>query len=170
MRVIKNNFRIRLMGVLLLAISAVLLLFFSATAVGQRATQPVRVNATTSQVSPPIYREYRGIRLGMKAAEVRAKLGEPVMKSDEQDYFIFSSSESAQIVYTADQTVRMISTDYAGGANAPDYKMVVGSDLNQRPDGSLFKMVHFDSEKVWVSYNKSAGVMPVVTITIQTPM
>ena len=167
---ITNKFRIRLTGMLLLAISAVLLLFFSATAVGQRGTQPVRVNPTPSQVSTPIYREYRGIRLGMKASEVRAKLGEPVMKSDEQDYFIISSSESTQIVYTADQKVRMISTDYAGGVNAPDHKTVVGSELSARPDGSQFKMVQFDAEGIWVSYNKSAGVMPVVTITIQTPM
>jgi len=36
----------------------------------------------------------------------------------------------------------------------------------QRPDGSVFRMVRNDSERFWVSYNKSAGVVPVVTITI----
>ena len=48
----------------------------------------------------------------------------------------------------------------------PDYKSVVGEGLLQRPDGSLFRMVRYDSERFWVSYNKSTSVVPVVTITI----
>jgi hypothetical protein len=61
----------------------------------------------------------------------------------------------------------MISTDYTGGVGAPDYRSVVGEGLLlQRPDGSLFRMVLYDSERFWVSYNKSASEMPVVTLTI----
>jgi hypothetical protein len=112
----------------------------------------------------PAYREYRGIHLGMTATEVRAKLGEPALKSDEQDFFIVSPTETAQIAYNAAQKVMTISTDYT--SSAPDYKTVVGEGLLQKPDGSLFRMVMFDSERVWVSYNKSAAVVPVVTITI----
>ena len=101
----------------------------------------------------------------MTAAEARAKLGEPAMKSDEQDFYVFSANETAQIVYAA-QKVVTISTDYTGGIGAPDYKSVVGEGLLQRPDGSLFRMVLHDSERFWVSYNKSASEVPVVTITI----
>jgi hypothetical protein len=50
---------------------------------------------------PPLYREYRGVRLGMTAAEVRTKLGEPAFKSDEQDFFVISTNETAQIAYNA---------------------------------------------------------------------
>ena len=45
------------------------------------------------------------MRLGMTAAEARAKLGEPAMKSDEQDFYVFSANETAQIVYTAQKVV-----------------------------------------------------------------
>lgn len=118
--------------------------------------------------SAPVYRAYRGVRLGMTATEVRAKFGEPVMKSNEQDFYIFSQNETAQVVYDAFQKVVTISTDYTGGVGAPEYTAVVGNGaLLQRPDGSLFRMVEYDSEGIWVSYNKSAATVPVVTVTIQ---
>lgn len=116
----------------------------------------------------PLYREYRGVRLGMTAAETRAKLGEPMFKSDDQDVYAFRSDETAQIVYDAENKVVTISIDYTGGVGAPDYRTVVGAGLLlQRPDGSLFRVVHYNAERLWVSYNKSADVVPMVTITIQ---
>ena len=119
------------------------------------------------QAQQPLYREYRGVRLGMTAVEVRAKLGTPVMMSNEQDFYVISSSETTQIAYDAFQKVLTISTDYTGGVGAPDYKTVVGSGLLERPDGSLFRMVQYPTEGFWVSYNKSAAVVPVVTVTMQ---
>jgi hypothetical protein len=124
--------------------------------------------ATIAKGQQPVYREYRGVRLGMTAAEARAKLGEPVMKSNEQDYFVMSATETTQIAYDAFQKVVTISTDYTGGVGAPDYRLVVGDGtLLQKPDGSLFRMMQYDSAGMWVIYNKSAGTVPVVTITIQ---
>jgi hypothetical protein len=125
----------------------------------------VIVNAQTQQ---PLFREYRGVRLGMTAAETRAKLGEPAFKSDDQDLYAFRAEETAQIVYNAEHKVVTISVDYTGGNGAPDYRTVVGTGLLlQRPDGSLFRVVHYDAERLWVSFNKSAAVVPVVTVTIQ---
>ena len=115
----------------------------------------------------PLYREYRGVRLGMTAAEARAKLGEPVMKSNDQDFYVLSSNETAQIVYDQFQKVVTISTDYTAGVGAPDYRSVVGTGLLEKPDGSLFRMVQYESLGFWVSYNKSTTAVPVVTITIQ---
>jgi len=111
------------------------------------------------------YREYRGVRLGMTPADTRAKLGTAVMKSEDQDYYVFSANESTQIMYR-DQKVVMISTDYTNGVGAPDFRTVVGERILQKPDGSLFSMVRNDAERFWVSYNKSATVVPVVTITL----
>lgn len=119
---------------------------------------------TRTQTSP--YREYRGVRLGMTAAETRAKLGEPVFKSDDQDVYVFSANETTQIVYNSAQRVTTISTDYLGGVGAPDYRAVVGEGLLEKPDGSLFRMTMNDAERFWVTYNKSAATVPVVTITI----
>ena len=111
------------------------------------------------------YREYRGVRLGMSDAEVRAKLGTAALQTDDQDFYVVSPNESAQVMYR-DHKVFMISTDYTDGVGAPDYRSVVGEKLLQRPDGSMFSMVRFDTERFWVSYNKSATTVPVVTITL----
>jgi hypothetical protein len=122
--------------------------------------------AAQTRTQASAYREYRGVRLGMTAVETRAKLGEPVMKSDEQDYYVISPNETTQIVYNSAQRVITISTDYMGGVGAPDYKAVVGEGLLEKPDGSLFRMTMNDTERFWVSFNKSAATVPVVTITI----
>ena len=160
-----EKFRIRIVEIVFFVIGVILLLLLGAIAVGQAQTKKIAMGH--AQIQQPLYREYRGVRLGMTAAEARTKLGEPAMKSDEQDFYVFSANETAQLVYV-DQKVVTISSDYAGGVGAPDYKSVVGEDLLQRPDGSLFRMVRYDSERFWVSYYKSASAVPVVTITIGT--
>ena len=156
MRHSTERFGIRPIELVYFALGVILLLIFAIVANGQRAH---------SQASQPLYREYRGVRLGMTAEEARAKLGVPAMKSDEQDFYIFSANETAQLVYV-EQKVVTISTDYTSGIGAPDYKTVVGEGLLEKPDGSLFRMVRYDSERFWISYNKSASEVPVVTITI----
>ena len=158
-----EKFRMRMVELVFFVIGLILLLLLGAVAVGH--AQAKKIVMEHSQVQQSLYREYRGVRLGMTAAEARAKLGEPAMKSDDQDFYIFSANETAQIVYAA-QKVVTISTAYAGGVGAPDYKSVVGEDLQQKPDGSLFRMVLYDSAHFWVSYHKSASAMPVVTVTI----
>ena len=142
-------------------VGAILLLLLGTIAKGQTPGMK-----SISTIQQPVYREYRGVRLGMTATEVRTKLGEPVLKSDEQDFYVVTPNETTQIAYNTAQRVVMISTDYTGGVGAPDYRTVVGEGLLERPDGSLFRMVRYDSERFWVSYNKSASVAPVVTITI----
>lgn len=162
-----EELRTRIVEILFFVIGVILLLLLGAIASGQTKSEAMKVARGYTQVQQPLYKEYRGVRLGMTAGETRAKLGEPAMKSDEQDFYVFSANETAQIVYTG-QKVVTISTDYSGGVGAPDYKSVVGENLLQKPDGSLFKMVLYDSERFWVSYYKSASVEPVVTITIGT--
>src|SRR6185503_4181434 len=162
-----NISRIRVAELIYLLIGAlVLLVLGGVVAKGQGEAQTVRAGSRAhAVVQQPLYKEYRGIRLGMTATEVRTKLGEPGFKSDEQDFYVFSANETAQIVYNA-QKVVTISTDYTGGIGAPEYKSIVGDGLLTRPDGSVFRMVMYDSERFWVSYNKSAAMVPTVTITI----
>lgn len=168
MRYSTQQHRIGIVELTYFLIGVILLLLLGVVAKGQRPAPAVKAVRTYSQVQQPLYTEYRGVRLGMTAAEARAKLGEPAMKSNEQDYFVLSPNETTQIVYDGLQKVMTISTDYTGGIGAPDYRSVVGDGmLLQRPDGSLFRMVQYDSARMWVSYNKSAAVVPVVTITMQ---
>lgn len=121
-------------------------------------------NATAAE--QPLYAEYKGVRLGMSDNEVRAKLGKPALADNELDYFIFSDTETAQVTYDASRKTKMISIDYADGVGAPDHKTVVGRDLEMR-NGALYKMVRYESLGFWVSYNRTAGPVITVTITIQ---
>ena len=114
----------------------------------------------------PIYNEYRGIRLGMTATEVRAKLGEPNLKGDDLDFYMFSDTETTQFFYDAQHKTKAISVDYMGGIGAPDPKTVVGGDL-QASSAGLYKMVRYDNLGYWVSFNRTTGPVVVVTITMQ---
>jgi hypothetical protein len=136
---------------------------------GYAQTQKARViNSTAAAaVQQPLFTEYKGIKLGTSAQEVRAKLGNPVLKDDAMDYFIFTDGVTAQFVYDKSQAVRTISIDYAGGTGAPEGQAVVGTELETRPDGSSYRIVRYPSLGFWVSYNRTAGPVITVTITIQ---
>jgi hypothetical protein len=103
----------------------------------------------------------------MKAQEVRLKLGEPQQKADDMDLYFFSENEMAQIAYDATHSVTTISVDYLGGVGAPDYKAVVGSEVEVKADGSIYKVMRYDSLGFWVFYNRGPGENAIVTITIQ---
>jgi hypothetical protein len=134
-------------------------------AVGQR--QAGNKNGLVSTPQQPLYSEYRGVRIGMSAADVRIKLGSSLQQADEMDIYVFSDKETAQIVYDTLHKVRMISIDYVGGVGAPDYKSVVGSDIDVREDGTLYKLARYDNVGIWVYYNRGPGDNATVSITIQ---
>ena len=60
-----------------------------------------------------------------------------------------------------------ISIDYTGGVGAPDYRDVVGPEIDVRADGSMYKLVRYEKLGLWVSYNRTAAEPGMVTITIQ---
>jgi hypothetical protein len=138
-------------------------LLVAVVASGQKARSTATTLAAPEQ---PLLSEYKGIRLGVTAEEVRAKLGNPTVKGDDQDYFIISDNETAQFAYDAAHKVVTISTDYTG-AGAPDYRNVVGPAIDQMQDGSLYKLVRYEAQGFWVSYMRAAGTSGTVTITIQ---
>jgi hypothetical protein len=159
MRNIKRNFFLALIAI-------AIILFFGAGAM----TQAQRAHTGDGSVTPPpqlLYTEYKGVHLGMTAQEARAKLGDPTLKGDDQDYYVFSVNESAQFVYDAAHKIVTISIDFVNGVGAPDPKAVVGSELEKESNGSLYKLVRDQGRGLWVSYNRTPGPMSVVTITIQ---
>jgi hypothetical protein len=116
----------------------------------------------------PFYTDYKGVRIGMTAAEVRTKLGQSGMRVDDQEFYVFSDRETAQFVYDSANTVIGISVDYLGGVGAPDYRSVVGPDINMKPDGSMYKLIRYEQLGFWVSYNRTGNnSVSMVTITIQ---
>jgi hypothetical protein len=117
----------------------------------------------------PIFQEYRGIQLGWLADEVRKKLGNPADKGDEQDFYSFGDNERVQIVYDkATHKVTTISVDFMNGAKEViTPQQVFGSDVETKPDGSKHKLVRYPKAGCWVSYSRTAGDSPIVTVTMQ---
>ena len=152
----------RYIATLVVVTMAVLIFCVSVQAQKTRA-----VAADTAVVQQPLYTDFRGAKLGMTPEEVRAKLGNPVLKDAEMDYYVLSDTISAQVVYDANHKARMISVDYANGAGAPDYRSIVGEELTTKADGSAYAMVRYTAQGFWVSYSRTAGPVIVVTVTIQ---
>ena len=122
----------------------------------------------TASDESPLFQAYRGIQLGMEADEVRKKLGDPKDKGDEQDFFVFNDTETAQIVYDKMHKVITISADFlVSGADVPTAKQVFGTEVEAKADGSIYKMVRFTKAGYWLSYNRTSGASPLTTVTLQ---
>jgi hypothetical protein len=104
----------------------------------------------------------------MSADEVRKKLDRLKDGGLGQDFFAYSESESAQIYYDKERKVIAVSVDYFGGdANAPSASAVLGEELQAKPDGSMYQLKRYPDAGYWVSYNRTAGDKPIITITMQ---
>jgi outer membrane protein assembly factor BamE (lipoprotein component of BamABCDE complex) len=114
------------------------------------------------------FQKYRGIQLGMTADEVRQKLGEPKDKGAEQDFYVFNETETAQIVYDKSQKVVTISADFFTTAtDVLTAKQVFGTEVEAKPDGSVYKMVRFPKAGYWLSYSRTSGTSPMTSVTLQ---
>ena len=164
MRLTENKMQSQLMFWCLAIAGIVTLLVVGSTSA--QTQKPKTSTKFQAEAPQPIFREYRGVRLNMSMEDARAKLGDAVLRSDELDYFVISPTETAQIAYKA-RKVSTISVDYTGGVGAPDFMSVVGTTLLERPDGSVYRMIEYQAEGFWVSYNRSAGPAQTVTITLQ---
>ncbi len=166
----RHNVSRRLGRALALLAGVCLLLIFSASSSSSANAQNQTGAATRSGEAgdEPVYREYRGARLGMSAAEVRQKLGDPRERSDRQDLFVFSENEMAQVYYDAEQRANAISIIYSGErSNAPAARAVVGADVEAGSNGAAYKLVRYPAAGYWVSYSRIAGETPLVTVTMQ---
>lgn len=116
----------------------------------------------------PLFKEYRGVQIGMTTEEARKKLGNPKDKGDEQDFYAFNERESAIVGYDKTHKVSVLSVDFMTGAEGiPTAKAVIGSDIEAKSDGSMYKMIRYTKACYWVSYSRTAGDTPMVSITIQ---
>jgi hypothetical protein len=134
------------------------IIFMTVSVVNGQTTSPTQV--------APVFKDYRGVSIGMAVDEVRGKL-ERIKKGDGQDYLVFSDQESAQIYYDAKGKVTAISIDYFGNRNAPTPEAVLGSGIEAKQDGSMYQLKRYPDAGYWVSYNRTAGDKPIVTITMQ---
>ena len=124
--------------------------------------------AVAAKASPePLYREYRGVALGMSADEVRDKLGKPREKSDAMDFYVFNDRERARVYYTDGRATAVIATYIGKDAPAPAPAAVLGSEIEAKPDGSMYRMTPYPEAGYWVAYSRTPGDAPMTIITMQ---
>ena len=135
----------------------------------QTATNQIADKKSNTPILMPVLTEYKGIKIGTTADEVRDKLGKA--KIDDKDGFFYDSDdEMVQIRVDADKKVRLISVTYSDkNDNTPKYSDVFGAEAQvpTKPDGSIYNLVRYPEAGYWVAYSRAAGEKPTVTVTMQ---
>jgi hypothetical protein len=143
----------------------------AATMMGLAAMTAITVLAQRPKAqdeNAPVFADFKGVKIGTPAEEARKKLGSPREKADDQDFYVFDDTQAVQIYYDKAKTVSAISIDYMSGASGiPAAKDVIGGEPDAKADGSSYKMVRYPKAGYWVSYSKTAGSSPTITITMQ---
>jgi hypothetical protein len=133
----------------------------------REGTTAVGESVAAKGVVEPLYREYKGVQIGMSAADVRAKLGKPEEKSDAMDFYVFSDKERARVYYQDGKASAIIATYMGKESGAPAPVAVIGTDIEAKPDGSLYQMKTYPQAGYWVAYSRTSGDSPMVIITMQ---
>ena len=159
-RVYLKSFAYQLERVVLFSCVVFVLLLTASTA----AAQGSKGSITTPEENGF---QFRGVKIGMATEEARKKLGSPKEKSPEQDFYLFNDNEAVQIYYEKG-AVSAIAIDYMSGSNGvPTPKAVLGAEAEAKADGSIHKVVRYPKAGYWVSYSRTAGSEPTITITMQ---
>jgi len=116
----------------------------------------------------PLFREYRGVSIGTTVDEVRKKLGKPMGgASNKQEFYSISDGESVLIFYDQEKVVSLAVTYLGMTKNVPTPKMVFGMDVEPKANGSLEKFMRYPSAGILVSYSRTQGETPLITISMQ---
>lgn len=155
-----RTFSNQLKSVVLFSCAVIVLLLTASTA----AAQGSKGSITTPDENGF---QFRGVKIGMATDDARKKLGSPREKSPEQDFYLFNDNEAVQIYYEKG-AVSAIAIDYMTGSNGvPTPKAVLGAEAEAKADGSIHKVVRYPKAGYWVSYSRTAGTEPTITVTMQ---
>ncbi len=124
--------------------------------------------AGETAIVEPVFKDYKGVTIGMDAGEARRKLGDKDAKGKTSDFFRISDNEMVQVYYDASSKVRAISIIYTGkDSNAPEAKDVLGKNLEPGSEGRVYKLIRYPQARYWVAYSRTAEDSPTVSITMQ---
>lgn len=168
----KHSLSLRLAGIsLFFAVFGLFSVNLGTEAIAQaQKARPRAANAfsESTKTQQPLYSDYKGVSIGMSKDEARAKLGPPTQEYEGQDLYVVSEGQTLQVYYDTTPKVTAISVDYLGDkTGAPNYKAIVGDNIQTKPDGSMYKLVRYDQLGFWVSFNRTAGELGITTVTIQ---
>ena len=145
----RNSSRTRLLALVLAGICGLLI-----------SVEPIPVRSQTGDPTAklePSFREYKGVSLGMTVDETRKKLGAPEDKGEEQDFYVFSEKESAQIYYDKTKHVDAFSINYIGeSSNVPKPQAVLGTDVETTLQYGLYPFILGGIIKALIA----AGLLP----------
>ena len=132
------------------------------------SSTPAPPQPEAAPADEPLYEEFKGLKLGASQNEARKLLGRPQEMDKTQDFFVFSERERARVYYDDKGKVSAVIVTYIGkSAKAPEPKSILGSDIEAKQDGSMYKMVDYPKAGYWVAYSRTAGDEPLTIITMQ---
>ena len=120
-----------------------------------------------TQLGQPLFREYKGVTLGMTADQVHSKLGAPKETAVGQDFYSPSETELVQVLYDSAHKVRLIAVTYLGETITPTCRQIFGEEVTPEADGSINKIVRYPGAAYSVTYYRTAGTDPLVTVSMQ---
>jgi predicted dienelactone hydrolase len=129
------------------------------------ARQSPQASAPPAAQTAKVMHEFRGIKLGLKQAQVQAALGKPESASAEREEYKLGDEDSLTVHYD-NGAVRAIQLYFSNPKNAPAWAEVVGdAEVVENANGAKHARVVVRAENFWVSMfqNKDRSV---TTITI----
>lgn len=131
-------------------------------------TPPPAQPQDAAPADQPLYTEFKGVKIGVSREEARRRLGTPQQKDDSQDFFVFSERERARLYYDAKGAVSAVIVTYVGkSGDVPTPKAVLGSEVEAKQDGSMYRLVQYPKAGYWVAYSRTTGDEPLTIITMQ---
>jgi hypothetical protein len=142
---------------------------------GQPATQTAPQGEETAPApaaaatpAAPLYSEFKGVKIGTSRDEARKMLGNPREKDKQQDFFLLSDRERARVYYDDKGAATAVIVTYVGkSGDIPTPKAILGTEPEQKPDGSIYKIVYYPEAGYWIAYSRTAGDNPLTIITMQ---
>jgi hypothetical protein len=141
------------------ALGGLTLCALSVAPIGARQSQP------GGAAQAKVMHEFRGIKLGLKQAQVQAALGKPESASAEREEYKLGDEDLLTVHYD-NGAVRAIQLYFTNPKNAPAWADVVGdAEVVENANGAKHARVVVRAENFWVSMYQSKD-RSVTTITI----
>lgn len=119
----------------------------------------------TAPEAAKVMREYRGVKLGLKAVDVRAVIGKPQNTREGREEYKLGGDDLMTIHYE-NGAVKVIQLFFANPKNAPEWTAVVGdTTIEENSSGSKQARVVIGEENFWVAMFQSKD-KSITTITI----